>query len=44
MGLHPPQLILGARVLYVVWLPADPEAAAALVPDELRAAPGRRCT
>ena len=40
MALHPPQLIVGARVLYVVWLPADPEAAAALVPDELEAAPG----
>jgi len=40
VGLHPPQLIVGARVLYVVWLPADPEAAAALVPDGLEAAPG----
>jgi hypothetical protein len=27
-------------MLYIVWLPADPEAAAALVPDELEAAPG----
>ena len=41
MGLlHPPQLIVGARMLYVVWRPADPEAAAALVPDGLEAAPG----
>jgi hypothetical protein len=40
VGLHPPQLIVGARMLYIVWLPADPEAAAALVPDELEAAPG----
>jgi hypothetical protein len=40
VALQPPQLIVGARVLYVVWLPADPEAAAALVPDELQAAPG----
>jgi hypothetical protein len=40
VALHPPQLIVGARVLYVVWLPADPAAAAALVPDELQAAPG----
>ena len=40
MGLHPPQLIVGARMLYLVWLPADPEAAAGLVPDELEAAPG----
>jgi len=40
VALHPPQLIVGARVLYVVWLPEDPEAAAALVPDELEPAPG----
>jgi hypothetical protein len=38
--LHPPQLIVGARMLYLVWLPADAGAAAALVPDELDAAPG----
>jgi hypothetical protein len=37
--LHPPQLIVGARMLYIVWVPADPDAAAALVPDELEAAP-----
>lgn len=35
MTLHGPQLITGARMLYLVWLPADPAAAAALVPDEL---------
>lgn len=40
MALHPPQLIVGARMLYLVWLPADPSAAAALVPDELEPAPG----
>jgi hypothetical protein len=40
VALHPPQLIVGARMLYLVWLPADPEAAAALVPGELQAAPG----
>ena len=40
MTLHPPQLIVGARMLYLVWLPADADAAAALVPDELRAASG----
>jgi hypothetical protein len=40
VALHPPQLIVGARMLYVVWLPADASAAAALVPDELDAAPG----
>lgn len=40
MALHAPQLIVGARMLYLVWLPEDPGAAAALVPDELQAAPG----
>jgi len=40
VALHPPQLIVGARMLYVVWLPADASAAAALVPDELDASPG----
>ena len=40
MVLRPPQLIVGARMLYLVWLPADPDAAAALVPGELEAAPG----
>jgi hypothetical protein len=40
VGLHPPQLIVDARMLYLVWLPADSAAAAALVPDELEAAPG----
>ena len=40
MTLHAPQLIVGARMLYVVWLPADADAAAALVPDGLEAAPG----
>ena len=40
MALHPPQLIVGARMLYLVWLPADASAAVALVPDELESAPG----
>lgn len=35
MTLHAPQLITAARMLYAVWLPADPAAAAALVPAEL---------
>jgi hypothetical protein len=38
--LHAPQLITGARMLYAVWLPADPAAAAALVPDGLSAREG----
>ena len=44
MALHAPQLIVGARMLYLVWLPADPAAAAALVPAGLQAAPGRPCS
>ena len=40
MALHAPQLIVGARMLYLVWAPADAAAAAALVPSELDAAPG----
>ena len=39
MGLQPPQLIVDARMLYLVWVPADPAAAAALVPDGLQPAP-----
>jgi hypothetical protein len=35
MTLHAPQLITAARMLYAVWLPADPAAAAELVPDGL---------
>lgn len=35
MTLHAPQLVTSARMLYAVWLPADPTAAAALVPEEL---------
>jgi hypothetical protein len=40
VALHAPQLIVGARMLYLVWLPAESEAAAGLVPDELETAPG----
>ena len=31
-----PQLITGARMLYLVWIPQDPLAVAALVPKELK--------
>jgi hypothetical protein len=31
-----PQLITGARMLYLVWIPENPSAVAALVPTELR--------
>jgi hypothetical protein len=40
VALKPPQLIVAARMLYLVWLPADPETAAALVPEELTPAEG----
>jgi len=40
VALHAPQLIVGARMLYLVWLPEDPAAAEAFVPDGLQAAPG----
>ncbi|MCI0636333.1 MAG: hypothetical protein L0206_20820, partial [Actinobacteria bacterium] len=40
MPLYPPQLIVGARMLYLDWLPAEPAAVAALLPAELRAAEG----
>jgi hypothetical protein len=40
MTLHAPQLITAARMLYAVWLPADPAGAAALVPAELRVREG----
>jgi hypothetical protein len=40
VALHAPQLIVGARMLYFVWLPEEPAAAAALVPKELQAAAG----
>lgn len=40
-SLHPPQVIVGARGLYLVWLPADPDAVAKLVPEGLTAAEGR---
>jgi hypothetical protein len=37
---HAPQLITDARIVYLVWLPADPAAAASLLPAGLEAAPG----
>jgi hypothetical protein len=40
VALHPPQLIVGARMLYLVWLPEDPDAAAALVPTDLEVRDG----
>ena len=40
---HAPQLITDARMLYLVWKPADPGAAAALVPDGLTPTDGSLC-
>jgi hypothetical protein len=36
--LHAPQLITDARMFFVVWIPADPDAAMQLLPDGLAAA------
>src|SRR6185503_3108990 len=36
--LAPPQLVINSRMLYTSWMPADPEAAAALLPRGPRAA------
>ena len=44
MTLHAPQLITAARMLYAVWQPADPAAAAALVPDGLTPRDGALCS
>ncbi|MFC3505511.1 hypothetical protein ACFOOK_31765 [Micromonospora krabiensis] len=37
-----PQLVVNSRMIYFGWLPADPEAVAALVPDGLTPAPNRQ--
>ncbi|MGS2619103.1 hypothetical protein ACVCAH_31930 [Micromonospora sp. LZ34] len=37
-----PQLVVNSRALYFSWLPADPEAVAALVPPGLRPRPDRQ--
>lgn len=42
-SLHPPQLITNSRTLYMVWIPADPDAVAKLVPDGLTPAQDRSC-
>jgi len=38
---RPPQLIVGSRMLYICWKPADPDNVAALVPSELTPAGDR---
>lgn len=42
-SLHPPQLITNSRTLYLVWVPADPDAVAKLVPEGLTPADARTC-
>lgn len=36
-----PQLVINSRMVYSSWIPADPEAAAALLPGRLQPAPNR---
>ncbi|GHE76949.1 hypothetical protein GCM10017786_02760 [Amycolatopsis deserti] len=42
-SLHPPQLVTNSRTLYLVWVPADPDAVAKLVPEGLSPAGDRSC-
>lgn len=37
-----PQLVVNSRMIYFGWLPADPEAVAALVPEGLKPTPNRQ--
>jgi len=42
-ALHAPQLIANSQMLYLVWLPADPQAVAKLVPEGLTPAADGAC-
>lgn len=42
-SLHPPQLVTNSRTLYLVWIPADPDAVNKLVPEGLTPADDRSC-
>lgn len=42
-SVRPPQLIIGSRMLYLVWRPADPDATAKLLPDGLTPADPPAC-
>ena len=42
-GMHPPQMVVDSRMLYVGWTPADKDACAALVPSELTPSGNRTC-
>ncbi len=41
--LEAPQLVTDSRMLYYTWVPADPGAVRALVPDALEMAPNNQC-
>jgi len=41
LKLAPPQLVIDSRMVYSSWIPADPDAAAALLPDRLKPAANR---
>ena len=38
-----PQLVTASRMLYFTWVPADPDAVRALVPEELELLPNSQC-
>ena len=41
--LEAPQLVTASRMLYFTWVPADPDAVRALVPEELELLPNSQC-
>src|SRR5262245_8296791 len=41
--LEPAQMVTGSRMLYFTWIPADPDAVRALVPDQLELAGNAQC-
>jgi hypothetical protein len=41
--LEAPQLVTASRMLYFTWVPADPDAVRALVPEKLELAPNAQC-
>ncbi len=43
MALEAPQLVTNSRMLYFTWVPADPAALRALVPDSLQLAENNQC-
>jgi len=43
MPLEAPQMVTNSRMLYYTWVPADPDAVRALVPDALKLADNNQC-